>query len=271
MTGAARRLDGLSLLVTRPEGKSDGLSDVLIGLGATVRTEALTRTVPLDDAEYAPLDAALAALDRYDWLLVTSAEGVRFCLARGAARGLPGRLDTLLPPGVRLAAIGSATAAACRAAGRAPDLLPAEFHAEGLVAALAAEPKGLTARFLLVRAETARDVLPDTIRAAGGTLDVAPAYRAVTDPAAVARAAAALAAGQVELLVAASGAPLTALAEALPAAGITDPARVRVAAIGPVTAARAAELGMTVALTAPRATLESLVESLVAHRGREDC
>ncbi len=74
----------------------------------------------------------------------------------------------------------------------------------------------------------------------------------------------------MELLVAASGAPLPRWRRRLPAAGITDPAFVRVAAIGPVTAARAAELGMTVALTAPRATLESLVESLVAHCGRED-
>lgn len=269
MTGAGRRLDGLSLLVTRPEGKSDGLSDVLASLGATVRTEALTRTAPLAEADYAPLDAALAALDRFDWLLVTSAEGVRFLLLRAAARGRPATLDALLPAGLKLAAIGSATAAACRATGRVPDLLPPEFHAEGLVAALAATPGGLAARFLLVRAEAAREVLPEAIRTAGGALTVAPAYRTVIDPEAAERAARAVAAGQVDLLVAASGAPLAALAGALPEAGVFDPSVVRVAALGPVTAARALELGMTVALTAPRATLENLVESLVAHCGRE--
>lgn len=257
-------LQGLRLLVTRPEGRSEGLAEVLRTLGAVVVIEPLTRTVALEPEEYRPLEAVLFRLGEYDAIILTSGEGVRR-LTSQAGRNLA----ELLPAGVLLVAIGPATADACRASGRAADILPEGFNAEGLVAALSRSIGLRDRRFLLVRAETGRDLLPAAIAEAGGVIDVLPAYRTAADEGAAARAARSLASGEVDLVVAMSGAAVEALTAALPAEGLA-PAEVRVAALGPVTAARAAQLGYTVVLTAPRATLESLVDALVAAFGRED-
>lgn len=255
---------GLRLLVTRPEGKSEGLAEILGGLGARVVVEPLTRTVALGSEEYRPLEAALFRLAEYTAVILTSGEGVRR-LTTQAGRNLA----ELIPPAVLLVAIGPATAAACRAAGRSADILPENFNAEGLVTALEASVGIAGRRFLLVRAETGRDILPTSVSDAGGRIDVVPAYRTAADTAAAARAAKSLAAGAVDLVVAMSGAALEALAGALAEVNLA-PSAVRVAALGPVTAARARQLGFTVALVAPRATVDSLIEALVAARGREE-
>jgi uroporphyrinogen III methyltransferase/synthase len=266
---SAAALRGLRILVTRPEGKTGDLCRRLEELGAHVIDEPLTRTAALPESDYAPLDESLENLDRYDWLLFTSDEGVRYCLRRAAERRGTNRLDALLPATVRVAVIGPRTADAVRDAGRSPDLVASDHHAEGLVQALKSLGESVEGRrFLLVRAARGREVLPNDLRAAGAEVDVVTAYRTEGLPEGATRAAARLSRGEVDLVLATSGAALDELASAL-ACRKDVVERTRVAALGPVTAAHARSLGFEVSFTAESATIDSLVEALAVRFGKE--
>ena len=118
---------------------------------------------PLDGG--AALRRALARLDAFDWLVVTSANGAARVAAGGAAH-----------PDVRLAAVGPATAAALAdGAGRPVDLVAAVPQAEGLLAEFPPAP----ARVLLAQADRARRVLADGLAAAGHEVEAVAAYRTV--------------------------------------------------------------------------------------------
>ena len=120
--------------------------------------------------DWAAVDAALARLDRYDWLVFSSGNGVRWFLDRLLAGG--GDLRRL--GGVKLAAIGPGTAAELAKYHLKADLMPAEYRAESLAESLlAASPRG---RFLLARADRGRQVLPERLSAAGATVDQVVAY-----------------------------------------------------------------------------------------------
>ena len=132
----------------------------------------LVPTIRLEDPEDpAPLDRALAELDRYDWLVLTSPNA-------------PPRLRDRLQTGrtelrARVACIGPSTARAVQEClGWQTDLLPREYVAEGLLEAFEAQPlQGK--RILLARAAEARDVLPRVLRERGARVDVVPLYRTV--------------------------------------------------------------------------------------------
>ena len=169
-----RPLFGKRILVTRTREQAGELSALLRERGATVIERPVIKICPPDD--FAPLDAALADCGGYDWLVFTSANGVRAVRERLWATGT----DIRALAGPRIAAIGPATAREAEAAGLRPDLVPEEYVAECLAEALgAAEVKGQ--RILIARAAEAREVLPETLRQLGATVDVVPAYRTIPD------------------------------------------------------------------------------------------
>lgn len=264
MSGAFRPLSGQRLLLLRPAGRTIEAADRLEEAGATVYYQPITATEALPPDGQAPLIEALRKLEEYDWALFTSAEGVRYFVALASMQqGCPPRLDLLLPASVAVAAVGAKTARACEEWGRRADLVPGEFHAEGLVAALSVAGSGVSGRrFLLVRAREGRELLIEELRRAGGLVDLVPVYQTVEIPGAAEQAAGLLAAGVVDTVVATSGAPLGRLAPSLDSCGVAR-ASVKVAALGPVTATQARELGFQVLLTAPEATFESLVQAMI--------
>ena len=189
----------MRVVVTRPEAEAEPLAAELEALGHEVVRCPLIRVEPLGDE---PLDVS-----GYDWVVVTSANGAAELARR------------LVAPPRRLAAIGPATAAALRAHGLEPDLVPRVASQEGLLAEL---PPG---RVLLAAAEGARRLLVDERGA-----DFLPLYRTIelapeTPPD-----------GDVALLASPSA------ARALAATG----ARLRVVVIGPQTAAAAREAGLDI-------------------------
>ncbi len=259
----SRPATGLRILLTRPEGTNDEAALRLEALGAHVIVEPLTRTAPLDAAGYGPLDRALERPDDYAWILFTSAAGVRYFLERAGERGA-----AIFPPGLRVAAVGPKTAEALAAAGRPADLVPGDYRAEGLAAALTAAGESLAGRrILFVRALEGRNVLIEALEGAGVRVDLAPAYRTVGLPEGATRAAARIARGEVDLVLATSGAALDELASALSCKRELR-SDINVAALGPVTAEHARDLGFTVALVAQDATLDGLIESVAAEGGR---
>ena len=128
-----RPLFGVGVLVTRPVEQAQELRDGLMELGANVFVQPAIEIGPPPD--WAAVDAALARLDRYDWLVFSSGNGVRWFLDRLLAGG--GDLRRL--GGVKLAAIGPGTAAELAKYRLKADLMPAEYRAESLAEALLAD------------------------------------------------------------------------------------------------------------------------------------
>ena len=159
------------VLVTRSARQASELAESLRSLGADpIPVPALEIVEP---TSFAVLDVALQQMNSYHWLLFTSANAVEVF-----ARRLPTGVGASIPPPI--AAIGEATALALRASGFAPQLMPpravAESFAEALLR-LSRQPNGASTRFLLIRAEEAREHLPEVLREAGAEVTVAPAYR----------------------------------------------------------------------------------------------
>ena len=174
MSKVQQPLTRRTVLLACSEMKAGALSAGLAALGAEI---LVFPVISMEGtADKAPLDAALEALDDYSWIVFTSAYGVRFFLQRMDERGIPrvrcGRL--------RVCAVGPATAAALEASGVAVSLVPKDYAAEGVLAALAERHGGLAnlagARILLPRAKEARDLLPRTLEACGARVDVVSCY-----------------------------------------------------------------------------------------------
>lgn len=257
-----RPLFGRRVLVTRPRGQADALVDRLTGEGAEVVTLPTIEIAP--PAEPARFDDALARLAQYDWVIFTSVNGVAALCDGLLARG--GDIRSLAR--ARLAAIGSETAAALRARLLQPAVVPADYRAEGLLEALAAEDlNGL--RILLPRAAGARAVLPEQLTARGASVDEVIAYQAVLPAAAEGARLRALVANDALAVVTFTSSStvrnfVTLVGEDL-LATMRQRERPVVACIGPVTAATAREYGLRVAVQPERYTAAALADAVVEY------
>jgi uroporphyrinogen III methyltransferase/synthase len=246
-------LAGLRIVVTRPAGQADALSELLEAAGATA---IRFPTIAVRPATLHATDRAkLLALGTYDWVVFTSANGVA-----GAWR----ELDRVNLPRetwkrVHVAAIGPATAAALRAHGIEPDALPGEYLSERL-ADVVGPVTGR--RFLLLRADIAGETLPAKLRAGGGHVDEVAVYRTVE----AAPDAAALAAGD-DIAAITFTSPSTVRGFVRVCGGAWPPAlrQAAIVAIGPVTAEAARALGLVVAVQARTHTAAGLVAALIEH------
>ena len=244
-------LTGKHILVTRAEGRGGALVEGLTALGAKVTEVPLIVHRPPTNPDAA--HAALAQGGAYDYALFTSARAV------GASLKLLGDTSPRggWPP---VLAVGPATARAARQAGLSVRLVPAEFVAEGLLRAL--DGMDLAGkRVIFPRAEVAREELPDELRRRGAMVDVVPVYRTEPSPEAPGKLREALTRG-VDLVSLASASAASSLASA--AAGNPVPG---VACIGPVAAAAARDLGLSVAVVAGEHTAEGLVEAIARYFG----
>jgi uroporphyrinogen III methyltransferase/synthase len=240
-------LAGQTILITRAADASEGLAARLRELGATAIEAPTIEVGPPADLQ--AVDGAIARLSDFDWLVLTSTNGVRFFHERLAGRALPSAL--------RIAAVGPKTAEACRALGWEPALVPARTHGEGLAEALAGEASGK--RFLLARGDLASGELPEGLRVAGAVVEEIVVY--TNRPCAQGEGAiAALEAGEVDWALFASGSAFRNLV-----AVMHDPAslkHVKLASIGPKTSQVIQEAGFEVAVEAAESTLEGLVAAI---------
>jgi len=249
-----RVLEGKRVLVTRAAHQASKLSEGLRALGAEPVEVPVLEIQPPES--YAALDDALTHLDRFDWLIFTSANTVRSVANRAKEQGI-----SLQPLKSRhVAAVGGATAAAVEQIGLNVSLVPESYIAEGLVAALAPQVAGK--RVLLARAEIARDVIPDALRAAGATVDVVDAYRIVMPQTAPALLRTALEKG-IDAATFTSSSSVMHLADAARAAGITFPfVGVRAVSIGPITSQTLRTLGWEPAAEASASDVPGLIAAV---------
>jgi uroporphyrinogen III methyltransferase/synthase len=253
-----RPLFGASVLVPRHREQARGFARLLAGLGAEPVIAEVTHIVPVDAAALA---AAVVATPRPRWIAFTSANAVGVTLDALDGAGH----DARALAGVRLAAVGAATAGALRARGLAADLVPRERTGAGLGAALrAADPELPGARVLLPRAEEGRDELAEALAAAGAEVVTVAAYRTAAAPAAdLAWLAERLAAGDIHVLTFFAPSQVAAVCELAPVAALNR-ARL-VAAVGPTTADALRERGVRVDVVAAAPSAESLAADLASH------
>lgn len=250
---AGASLIGLRIVVTRAARQAGGLVNQLESLGAEVVALPAIDVIPLPSG---PLDAALRRIDEFDWLVLTSTNGVEIVIDRLQALGLA--VDTSDSP--KIAAIGAATARRLEAAGIAVDYVPQQAVAESLLDGLV-EHGVAGQRLLLPVADAARDVLPDGLRAAGAAVEVVRTYRTVLPAGSARDVIDEVRAGAVDVLTFASPSAVRNTAEMV---GLPLPPGVAVACIGPVTARAARELGLRVDIVAVEHSIPGLVAAIVA-------
>jgi len=249
-----RPLLGRRIVVTRAAEQAADLVARLEAFGA----EAIAApTIELEDVTPAvALDAALGALESFDWIVFTSARGVAVFFARLYASGG----DVRRLGQARLAAIGSATAEALAGRGLRVDLMPPTFRGEALADALAPHVGGR--RVLLPRAEGAREVLARMLARAGADVTDVPTYRAKPVAGLPDRVHVLLAADAIDAITFTSPSTVRAF-HALLDGGARATGGARIACIGPVTADAARGLGWRVEMEAREYTSEGLTQALI--------
>jgi len=244
---------GLRILVTRAREQAGELSAKLRALGAEVIEFPTIEIRPA--ADYGPLDAALGRLDSYDWLIFTSANGVRFFAERLEHSG-----RDLCGLRARLCAIGPATRRALEALHLKVDLMPSQYVAESLVEAFAAHDLA-GQRILLPRAALARDLAPAELARRGAQVDVVEAYRTVIPQQAPALARQIFSAARKPDWITFTSS--STVANFVAAAGVAVLGDVRVASIGPITTATAVQHGIQVTVEARTFTIDGLIAAML--------
>lgn len=250
-----RPLFGQTVLVTRPAEQAASLATQLEELGAEVLVQpAIAISAPQD---WGPADAALDQLARFQWLVFSSANGVHAFMGRLFARGC----DVRALGSLQVAAIGPATDDALRHYHVQADLVPTRYQAEDLAAALRSEAAGK--RFLLVRASRGREVLGETLQAAGAEVVQAVFYDssdlAVAEPEIVG----AMWDGKVHWTTVTSSAIARSLTRLFP----RELSRTRLASISPLTSDTLRQCGYEPAVEAREATMEGMVAAILEHEG----
>ena len=257
----ASRPERPRVLVTRSPRQGSALADALRALGTEPVLVPAIETVP--PTSWVALDAALAELGRFDWVIFTSANAVEAVAPR--VHGI-----AAWP---KIAVIGTATARALEGLPLRADLVPPQAVAESLFAALlpyVRRPSGEPARFLLLRAEQARELLPEALRAAGAEVKIVPVYRTMI-PEGSAEALRSLFAppsaeqgiGGIDAVTFTSSSTARNLHALCEAADVTLPPSALRVSIGPVTSQTLRELGLAPDAEAPEAPVAALARTVV--------
>ena len=247
-----RPLFGKRIVVTRTRKQASVLSNKLRALGAHVIELPTIRIEPPGNLrEFAEL---VQDAHGYDWIVFTSANGVEaffdiFFKLYDDAREIGG---------VRIAAIGPATAQRVKDFHLHVDLQPEEFVAEAIVHEFKKQGSIENERILVVRAEKARDVLPKELSAAGAIVDEAFAYRTVPETRDISGSQRQLAQGGADLITFTSSSTV----ENFLGLGLPWPKGMRIASIGPITSKTVRDQGLKVDVEARRHDIDGLVQAI---------
>jgi len=260
MPDATKPLMRRTALLACSELKAESLASGLADLGADILHFPVVEIREIADKR--ALDTALDQLDKYAWIIFTSAYGVRFFLDRMAERGIaPERCN-----GRQVCAVGPATAAALKNRGIRVALIPGDYVAEGILAALQQRPEGLGglagAHILLPRARQARDLLPDALAKVGAIVETVACYENVL-PAIDRDQVQAVLRRPPDLLVFTSSSAVRNFITILggeEARAVLD--RGTVAALGPITARTLAERGKKAEIQPCENTVPSLLAAI---------
>lgn len=250
------RLQDKRVVVTRPKDQAQPFVDLLSKEGAISICIPVIATSTIADPKR--LDEALRNLADYDWLVLTSVNGVQAVWERFEQLGVES-----IPKNTQIACIGPKTEAELASKGIHADFVPSEYVAEAILPGLG-ELSGK--RVLLTRADIARPDLPEAIRAGGGVADDITAYRTLPSQP-DGKSLAALREG-VDILTFTSPSTVENFVEVVRQAGLDPlnlPGSPITACIGPITANAAAKLGFEVDIVPDEYTIEGLMDAMVSH------
>jgi uroporphyrinogen III methyltransferase/synthase len=258
-------LFGRRVLVTRPRHQADELAARITALGGI---PSVLPTVEIrEPADWCPVDAAIARLTAYHWLVFTSANGVRYFFERLRHQGR----DLRAVGHLKLAAIGPKTAEALARYHLDADVVPARYQSEDLAAELSTkiEPGQ---RVLLARADRGRDLLRQVLAERCEVEQVA-VYSQLDAPLADADLLDHLRRGEFDDITLTSTNIARVLVEALDE---TSRDRLRTGEMGlvsisPVTSEEVRRHGLPVAAEAPEATTDGIVQALVERATAQRC
>jgi uroporphyrinogen III methyltransferase/synthase len=250
-------LFGKGIVITRPESQAADMRRLLWQQGA--------RTIPFSTISIVPpeswqaLDQALERLETYYWIIFTSANGVHFFFRRLKETGR----DIRDLKGIRICTIGPATASTLEAMGLRVDLVPDAFISEGVVKAFEKiDVKGR--KILLPRAEAARDVIPEGLSKLGAAVDIVTVYRTLASKHKKEELEPLMEAGKVDVITFTSPSTVTNFM-AIMGEGFKLPPQIRIACIGPVTAAAVKKAGLPVHIMRDEFTIPGLVEAMIEY------
>ncbi len=246
-------LAGRRVLVTRAAEQALPLVTALDALGVEpVQVPTIEIGPP---ASFAELDQAIAGLDQFDYLVLTSANAVDAFFDRLVQQGL----GPVALSGLKTVAVGPKSAAALVARGVEVDLVPDDYRAEGVVALLKEKVSGK--RLLYPKAALARDLIPEELTAAGAVVTAPVAYASAPPVDAAEKLQQALA-DRLDLLTFTASSTVQNFVDLLDAASLAAARLVPVASIGPLTSTTARKLGFNVVVEPDTSTLDALVEAI---------
>lgn len=248
-----RPLFGKRVVVTRATQQAPALSEKLRELGADVIEMPATQIARLD---LAPLRAAIDNIGDFDWLIFTSQNAVAIFWEQLLGRGR----DARALAGLRIAAVGPATAGALLERGITVDVIPQRFVAEGLLEIMRARDDVARRKVLYVTAEGARDVLPTGLREIGADVTVIEVYRSIADGEGAERLARAIESGKVDLATFTSASAVRGYIDAV---GEEVALKVPAASIGPQTSDALREAGIEVKAEAEESTIDGLASAVL--------
>ncbi len=251
-----RPLAGIRILVGRARHQAGALSSGLRKLGAEVVEIPFIEIRP--PRSFKPLDSALKNIDAYDWLILTSVNGVEAFWGRLKKRRLTKRHLQHL----KITAIGPATKDAIEKHGVKVHVVPKEYVAESVVKSLRRRVAGK--RVLLARAKVARDVIPRELRKLGAQVHVIEAYETVLPQSSRARLRAVLSDPErrPHVITFTSSSTARNFVQLIGKTVWSGRPRPLVASIGPVTSATLRELGLPVDIEPGKYTIPGLIEAI---------
>lgn len=251
-------LFGVSIGITRPTDQCYPTADQIVRLGGEPVLMPLIEIASVDQTAAAVVHATLRRLAEFQWLIFTSVNGVSEFIRHLWQAGLDAR--ALRHAGI--AAIGSSTAAALKTHLLRADLVPEQFRAESLAAAMAPYVAGK--KCLWLRASRGRDVLPQLLVAAGAAIEELVVYENRDADCVAASAFQRMAQGQLHWVGLSSPSIARQFAAGLAANGIAPQALTsKLVTISPVTSAAASEAGLTVSAEAVEYTWDGMLQAII--------
>lgn len=251
-------LSGKRVLITRAKDQSSSFARRLMELGADVIEFPTIEIAP--PTSWLQLDQAIKDLNKFDWIIFTSANGVKFFFER-----FKKIKKTTFPSYLKVCAIGPATAKELKIRGINVDYIPKEFIAESILKGF--ENKEIEGkRILIARAKKARDILPKGLKKMGAEVKVVETYRTIKPKGAKARIRKILKDEKVDVIAFSSSSTVSHFIELLKGINFNPFLKnTLIACIGPVTAKTARDLGLRVDIQPDKYTIPALTHAIAKY------
>jgi len=252
-------LAGKRIVVTRAGAQAYGLAEQIEKAGGEVIE---LPTIEIRQPEnFAAFDAAIKNLEHYDWLIFTSVNSIAPFLERLRVGGK----TVAAVYSLQVGAIGPETARRLASAGIRAALVPERYQAEGLLDAM--QPEAMRGkRVLIPRAAEAREILPETLRAWGATVDVVVAYRTALPAVDIAPLAELLRQRKIDVITFTSSSTVKNFVRLFGGKSLAEiTVGSAIACIGPITASTAEQAGRRPEIVAADFTINGLTGAIIAY------